>query len=76
MSTKDSVLRGPKVTVAKARNLLRTMTTGTQVASIPKGSRIQMFVLRGMSPLNAGTTATISIGNTVTANEFVSCAGR
>jgi hypothetical protein len=71
MAVKESVLRGPKATVSKTRNALRTMTTGTQVMTLPKGARILGFLLNGVAS-DAGTTATISVGSTVAANEFVS----
>lgn len=70
MADKASVLRGPKDVLTKSRNLVRTMSTGTQVATLPKGSRILMFVLRGVAS-NAVTTATVSIGSTSTATQFV-----
>lgn len=70
MSDKTSVIRGPKDVLSKTRNLTRTMTTGTQVATLPKGSRILYFVVEGTAS-NAGTTATIGIGNTSSANQYV-----
>lgn len=71
MADKTSVQRGGKSVQAKARLAARTMTTGTQVATIPKGSRLLGFLLNGVAS-DAATTATISIGSTVTATEFVS----
>lgn len=70
MSDKTSVIRGPKNLLVKTRNLARTMTTGTQVATLPKGSRILYFVVEGTAS-NAGTTATIGIGTTAAANQLV-----
>lgn len=70
MSDKTSVVKGPKDLKVKTRNVARTMTTGTAVATLPKGSRIVAFVLSGTAS-NAGTTATLSVGNTATATEYV-----
>lgn len=71
MSDKVSVLRGPKDVVCKTRNVARTMTTGTALCTIPKGSRILGLVLSGVAS-NAGTTATLSFGTTLaSANEYV-----
>jgi hypothetical protein len=70
MSVKESVIRGPKECSVKTRVFARTMTTGTLVATVPKGSRIVEFVLSGIAS-NAVTTATLSIGSTVAATEFV-----
>lgn len=70
MSDKASVLRGPKDVLTKCRTLARTQTTAFVAATLPKGSRILGFCLRGTAS-NAGTTATISIGKTSSANEYV-----
>jgi hypothetical protein len=70
MADKSSVLRGPKDVLTKCRTLARTQTTAVQVATLPKGARILGFCLRGVAS-NAGTTATVSIGSTSAANEFV-----
>lgn len=70
MADKTSVLRGPKSVVAKTRNLLRTMTTGTLLMTVPKGSRILYFVVEGVAS-DAGTTATIGIGTTAAATQYV-----
>ena len=70
MADKTSVMRGGKSMLIKARTLSRTMTTGTQVATLPKGARILGFMLNGVAS-NAGTTATVSIGSTSAANQFV-----
>lgn len=71
MSDKTSVLRGPKPERTKVRAWARTMTTGTQVATLPKGARLLGFTLGGVAS-DAATTATISIGSTTTATEYVS----
>lgn len=71
MADKTSVLRGPKDVSCKTRSVARTMTTGTALATIPKGSRILALVLSGTAS-DAGTTATLSFGNTTTATEYVS----
>lgn len=71
MTDKVSVIRGPKDVVVKTRSVARTMTTGTALATLPKGSRILALVLSGVAS-NAGTTATLSFGSTTTSNEYVS----
>lgn len=73
MSDKTSVLRGPKDVKCKTRSIARTMTTATVLARLKKGSRILGLVLSGTAS-NAATTATLSIGNTATATEYVSAA--
>lgn len=71
MADKTSVQKGGKGIQVKVRSLTRSMTTGTQVATLPKGSRILGFLLNGVAS-NAGTTATVSIGTTSTATQYVS----
>lgn len=70
MADKTSVMRGPKSLVTKTRSVARTMTTATAVATLPKGSRIVGLILNGTAS-DAGTTATLSVGTTTTANELV-----
>lgn len=70
MADKTSVMRGPKSPVVKTRVVSRTMTAATQIATLPKGARILMLVLRGTAS-DAGTTATLSFGTTTSANELV-----
>lgn len=70
MSAKTSVLRGPKDLVTKTRNVTRSMTTGTALCTLPKGSRILGIVINGVAS-DAGTSATLSFGNTATATEYV-----
>jgi len=69
MSVKTSVLKGPKDIRGKTRLVTRTMTTGTALATLPKGARLLGFIMQGTAS-NAGTTATVSFGNTTTATEF------
>lgn len=72
MSDKLSVMRGGRPLLTKRRAVTTTMTTGTQVATLPRGSVILGFVLSGTAS-NAGTTATLSVGSTAAnANEYVS----
>lgn len=71
MSDKTSVLKGPKAVRTKVRVVARTMTTGTAIATLPKGSRILAFLINGVAS-DAGTTATLSFGSTTAANEYVS----
>lgn len=73
MADKTSVLRGPKDVLCKTRNVTRSMTSATTVATLPKGSRILGFVLSGTAS-NAGTTATLSIGNASSGTAYVSAA--
>lgn len=54
----------------QAASVARTDTTATAKMRLPKGARIIGFVLSGTAS-NAGTTATLSVGSTTTANEFV-----
>ena len=71
MAVTTSVMRGGKGLQAKRRAVARTMTTATQVATLPRGSVILGFVLSGVAS-DAGTTATLSIGSTsASSNEFV-----
>ena len=70
MTDKASVVRGPKDVVTKTRAWTRSMTTGTQVATLPKGSRLLGFVVGGVAS-DAQTTATLSIGNNATATQYV-----
>lgn len=70
MAVKESVIRGPKDLVTKTRNVTRTMTTGTALCTIPKGSRILGIVINGVAS-DAGTTATLSFGNNATATQYV-----
>jgi hypothetical protein len=70
MADKTSFLKGPKDASVKHRAVARTMTAGTQVATLPKGSRIMMFTITG-TPSDAGTTATLSVGSSATATEYV-----
>jgi hypothetical protein len=71
MAAKTSVLKGPKDVVAKTRSVARTMTTGTAIMTLPKGSRFLYAIIAGV-PSDAGTTATVSLGTTATATELVS----
>ena len=71
MADKTAVSRGPKSVQVKTRTVSRTMTSATLLATLPKGARILMLVLRGTAS-DAGTTAVLSFGTTTTANELVS----
>jgi hypothetical protein len=70
MSDKLSLRRGPKELVTKTRSVSYTMSTATQLATLPKGARILYLVLSGTAASTA-TTATLSIGTTATSNELV-----
>lgn len=56
--------------MTKVVAVTRSMTTSTVVAVLPEGARIMSFVLSGTAS-NAGTTASLSIGTTTTATEYV-----
>jgi len=71
MTDKVSVIRGPKDVVGKTRAATRSMTTGTAVMTLPKGSRILYFTSTGVAS-DAATTATLSVGTSATSNEYVS----
>jgi hypothetical protein len=70
MSANTSVIRGPKHVVTKVRAWTRSQTTATVVATLPKGARLLGFSLGGVAS-DAATTATLSIGSTSTATEYV-----
>ncbi len=70
MSVNTSVLKGPKAVRTKVRSVARTMTTGTAIATLIKGSRILGFLINGVAS-DAATTATLSFGSTTTATEYV-----
>jgi hypothetical protein len=70
MADKTSVMRGGKVLQVKVRNVTRSMTAATQLATLPKGSRFLGIELGGTAS-DAGTTATLSFGTTTTATELV-----
>ena len=69
MADKTSVLKGGKSVQVKVRAWARTMTTGTQICTLPKGSRFLGATIGGTAS-NAGTTATVSVGTTTTATEL------
>jgi hypothetical protein len=73
MSTKVSAQRGGKDVQVKVRNVARTMTTATLLATLPRGSRVLGIMLSG-SASNATTTATLSFGTTTAANQIVNAA--
>lgn len=69
MADKASVLKGGKGLQLKVRAWARTMTTGTQVCTLPKGSRFLGASVGGVASDDTGT-ATVSIGTTTTATEL------
>jgi hypothetical protein len=69
MSAKTSVLRGPKQVLSKSRSVTRSMTTGTALCSIPRGSRLLGITLSGVAS-DAGTTATIQFGTNATSTDL------
>lgn len=69
MSDKTSVMRGAKRMEAKTRTVTRAMTSGTALATVPKGSRLIGAIFQGTAS-NATTTAAVTFGNSSTATEF------
>ena len=69
MSDKTSVLRGPKEVKAKSRTVTRSMTTGTALCTVPRGARLLGVILTGTAS-DAGTTATLQFGTSVTSTEL------
>lgn len=66
-----SLFRDSKDVLSKTFTVSRTTTTAAEVAKIPKGSRILAIVANSTLESNAQTTATISIGTSTTATEWV-----
>lgn len=66
-----SLFRDTKLGYVKTVTVDRTMTTATEIAKLPRGTRVLGFIINGVAS-NAGTTATLSIGDSVASNEFVS----
>lgn len=73
MADKTSIMRGPKAVSSKTRSVTTAMTAATALCTLPKGSRILALILNGTAS-NAGTTATLSVGTSTTANELVNAA--
>lgn len=65
-----SLFRDTKLAYVKTVSVDRTMTTATEIAKLPRGSRILGFIVNGVAS-DAGTTATLSFGSTTSSNEFV-----
>jgi len=65
-----SLFRDTKLGYVKTVTVDNTMTSATEVAKIPKNSRILGFVVNG-APV---TGATISLGSSTSANEYVNAA--
>ena len=70
MSAISMYNNGPRDVESKARAVTRTMTAATPLLKIPAGSRILGFLLTGTGALTP-TTATLSVGSTAAATEFV-----
>lgn len=62
-----SLFRDTKLCYVKTVTVDSTMSAATEIAKIPKSSRILGFVVNG-APISA---ATLSLGNSVTATEYV-----
>lgn len=65
-----SLFRDTKLAYVKTVSVDRTMTAATEIAKLPKGTRVLGFIINGVAS-DASTTATISIGSTTAANEFL-----
>lgn len=69
-----SLFRDTRGVSSKTITIARTNTTAFEALKIPKGSRILAIVSNSTLESNAQTTATISVGTTATANEWISAA--
>lgn len=58
-------------TLTKVGTLARTDTTAKELFGLPKGAIIIGIYVIGAAASNAGTTATIGIGSTTSANEYM-----
>lgn len=56
----------------KTFTIARSETTAAIKAMLPKNAQLMNLYLFAATASNAGTTATVSVGNTSTSNEFVS----
>ena len=74
MSDKTSVLRGPKALMVKTRSVTYTMTGGSALATLPKGSRFLGVLLSAGTPANTATTATIQFGTSAAATDLTATA--
>lgn len=63
----------PKDLLVRYAGVTRSMVAGTAIMKLPKGARVIALILNGTAS-NAGTTATLSIGTTTTATEWVNAA--
>lgn len=66
-----STLTPPSAEISTvAASIARTMTAATEIATLPKGATIVGMTLIGTAS-NAGTSATLSIGNSGSATAYV-----
>lgn len=70
MTTLKMYTNGPRTVVSKTRAVTRSMLVATPLFKLPWGARILGFVLSGIAS-TAGTSATLSVGSTTTATEYV-----
>jgi hypothetical protein len=66
-----SLFRDTKLCYVKTVSVDSTMSSVTEIAKIPKGSRILGFIING-APV---TSATLSLGSSSSANEYLSAYG-
>lgn len=66
-----SLFRDTKAIVSKTFTISRSETTAAEKLKLPKGSRVIAIVANSTAASNAQTTATISIGTSATATEWV-----
>ena len=69
MADKTSVMRGPKEVKAKSRSVLRTMTAGTALCTVPRGARLLGVILTGVAS-DATVSATVQFGTSATSTEL------
>lgn len=74
MSDKTSINRGPKQLQVKTRNVTYTMTGGSALCALPKGSRFLGVMLTGGTAANTATTATIQFGTSAAATDLTATA--
>lgn len=66
-----SPLTGARDVQVKSFSVSRTDTTAALKAQLPAGSVPIAFIINGTTASDAGTSATLSLGSTTSANEYV-----
>lgn len=70
MATTSTITPPANQVLTKAAAVTRSMTAATEVATLPSGCTIVGMTLIGTAS-NAGTTATLSVGNTGSGTAYV-----